>query len=62
MLHPMAYIHAISMAFVGAVKSTNFVLQMIRRWRLKWRQLTDKKLIHLGVLLKTGWVFIVPSV
>lgn len=53
MIHSIAYIHFL-MTFMGAVKSIDFIVQMIRRWWLKWRQLTDKILIHLRLLVQTG--------
>lgn len=59
MFNQITYIHALPMAFVGAVKGINFIVQMKRRWRLKWRQLTAE---ILGLLIQIGGEFIVPDV
>lgn len=60
----VAYIHAITMAFVSAVKGINLIVQMKRRWWLEWYGLMGEILIHLlllrMILIERG--FIVPEI
>lgn len=65
MLWEITYVHAITMAFMRAVKSINLVILVERRWWLEWRELMAQILIQLRLkllMILIGWDFIVPDI
>lgn len=65
MFRKIAYVHAISVAFVRAVKSVNLVVQIKRRRGMERRDLMGQVLIHLMrllLLILIGCEFIVPEI
>lgn len=67
MFRKIAYVHAISVAFVRAVNSVNLIVQIKRRRGMERRDLMGQVLIHwmlllLLVLILIGCEFIVPEI
>lgn len=58
----IAYVHAITMAFVGAVKGINLIVQMKRRWRLERGELMGEKLARWRLLMRILIELIVSEV